>query len=172
MQRRSLLIALPAMAAACSGGDDVGDRQAVAFTTVLRNTYSGPTSTADPAVFGAPPYAGVKLFVIRSETELNYFWNAVQPAGAKSPLPTIDPKLQALVGVFAGAKPNTCYDVVISKATRDGNQVVVTYQEKIPSGFGGATCSPAGVYPFALAVLDLAPTEQVAFEEGPKIIAA
>lgn len=172
MQRRDLLIALSAMVAACSGDDDDGPKS-VAFTIVPRNSYArGPTPTADPTVWGVPPWTALRLFVLRSESELNYFWNALQTSDVKSPVPIIDFKSQAFIGVYAGAKPNTCYDVMISKAVRDGDQVVVTYQEKVSPAFGGATCSPAGVYPFALAVLDLALTERVAFEEGPKIIAA
>ena len=172
MQRRSLLIALPMLSAACGGDDHDDRRQPVGIAEVPRNTYSGPTSTADPAIFGVPPYTGLRLFVIRSEIELLYFWSAVQPDDARSAVPKIDLQSQALVGVFTGAKPNTCHDVLISKAGRDGNQVVITYQEKIPPAFGGATCSPAFVFPFALAVVDVARDELVAFEEGPKIVQA
>lgn len=65
-------------------------------------------------------------------------WNALwrEHAGEDAPAPVVDFTQERVVAVFLGRRERTGYKVALQADASDPAEVVVTYAEKAPSGFG------------------------------------
>jgi hypothetical protein len=68
--------------------------------------------------------------VIQSEQELQDFWKQHAPSG--SPPPPVDFATDLVVGIFAGQRPTSGYQVEIVRVERGGTGIHVIYQIKSP----------------------------------------
>jgi len=64
--------------------------------------------------------------------------------------PNIDFTKEYLVGLFAGAKPTSGYDIVISSIVENNCEIVVNYYEKAPAVGGNVTQAPTYPSDFVL----------------------
>lgn len=142
---RPLIMLLPFLAlllSTCSllpsnSGNNHGRVDTIPFET-LRKEYVA--SLTDSAGYAVQP----ETFVLRSERDERSFL-AAHPQDS---LPDIDYSEHIVVGVLAGARPNTSYEVTIDSVTV-GTEVgaeVVVYSTEMGSGAGGrAITHPAHI---------------------------
>ena len=125
---------------ACSLNDgnnyvDCGSNTVVNFTGFpFSCNYSEKTLQNNPAAI-----------VIGSQELMNKYFTKHDNNCPVASNPDIDFTKEYLVGIFAGAKPTSGYDIVISSIVENNCEIVVNYYEKAP--VTGETVTPSPTYP-------------------------
>jgi len=126
---------------ACSLNDgnnsyvDCGSNTAVNFTGFpFSCNYSEKTLQNDPAAI-----------VVGSQEKMNQYFTKHDNNCPVASDPNIDFTKEYLVGIFAGAKPTSGYEIVISSIVENNCEIVVNYYEKSPAV--GESVTPTPTYP-------------------------
>ncbi|MHC0448289.1 protease complex subunit PrcB family protein [Flavobacterium sp. 3-218] len=88
--------------------------------------------------------------VIASQEKMDEFFSKHANSCPVASDPNIDFTKQYLVGIFAGAKPTSGYDIVISSIVENNCEIVVNYHEKAPATGENVTQVPTYPYDFVL----------------------
>ncbi len=126
---------------ACSLNDgnnsyvDCGSNTAVNFTGFpFSCNYSEKTLQNNPAAI-----------VVGSQEKMNQYFTKHDNNCPVASDPNIDFTKEYLVGIFAGAKPTSGYEIVISSIVENNCEIVVNYYEKSPAV--GESVTPTPTYP-------------------------
>ncbi|WP_125723439.1 protease complex subunit PrcB family protein [Flavobacterium ustbae] len=90
------------------------------------------------------------LAFIGSQEKMNEFFSKQANSCPVASDPNIDFTKQYLVGIFAGAKPTTGYDIVISSIVENNCEIIVNYYEKTPATGENVSQTPTYPYDFVL----------------------
>jgi len=88
--------------------------------------------------------------VIGSQEKMNEYFTKHNNNCPVASDPNIDFTKEYLVGIFAGAKPTSGYDIVISSIVENNCQIVVNYYEKAPATGENITQTPTYPTDFVL----------------------
>jgi len=125
---------------ACSLNDgnnyvDCGANTIVNFTGFpFSCNYSEKTQQSVPAAI-----------VVGSQEKMNEYFTKHANSCPVASDPNIDFTKEYLVGIFAGSKPTSGYEIVISSIVENNCEIVVNYYEKTPAT--GETVTPSTTYP-------------------------
>jgi hypothetical protein len=118
--RVSVSIIAALLLIACGGEATNSDSQDVPFTTVARPGNSGVRS--DQGV------------VAHNQSEFDILWKrSYENSGSPPQAPAVDFSSTQILGYFVSNRPSGCYGVSITRVTRIGDRIVVTYKEQIPN---------------------------------------
>ncbi len=129
------LLGILGVCAACVAALQMGEAAQMKFTSIDRGQNSAIEESRE--------------VVIRSAKEWTTFWKQV---GTDRALPKVDFARSMVVGVFLGTRPTGGYTVEITNVQVEGQDLVVSYQERKP----GADELAAQVItsPYDLAIVD------------------
>lgn len=125
---------------ACSLNDgnnyvDCGSNSIVNFTGFpFSCNYSEKTQQSVPAAI-----------VVGSQEKMNEYFTKHANSCPVASDPNIDFSKEYLVGIFAGSKSTSGYEIVISSIVENNCEIVVNYYEKTPAA--GETVTPGITYP-------------------------